>query len=149
MKSSLTFACVLLAVFMAPAQNVFTVRPMVAQTNVTDNTTFTLTNATRTVDVRDFNQVGLHFKFALNDAGTDPCAFNFLYSGDGTNYNTTAPLTVSIAPAGTTAVITNFSLNIGAISQIRLHSITAGNNTADMTNVDVYISVKPNRREYR
>lgn len=114
--------------------------------NVANNTTATSGNGIGTVaTVTRYSEIAVQPVFALTDAGTTACTFNFVSSVDGTNWPATAQFVLTCAPAGTATVSTNKSWDVGAAGYVKVLSITAANNSAAMTNIQVYYSRKPDR----
>ena len=120
---------------------------VVACTNNVPNNSATTANLGDAIDVSDYREVGLQVTFALTGAGTTACTFAFNQSADGTSWCTTAPISLALTPAGTAAVTTNASVRIGALPYIKLHSITAANNSAAMTNIVVKVVTKPGPKD--
>jgi hypothetical protein len=117
----------------------------VGATNNVPNNSTTSANLGSVITATRYGEVAIDIAFALDGSGTTACNFKFLTSVDGTNYNTTAPITITQAPNGTTTVRTNTSISLGAVGYIKLGSITAANNSAAMTNIVVGYSFKPSR----
>jgi len=117
-----------------------------ATNNVPDNST-TTENLGPAINCTRYGEIALDIGFELMGSGPTACTFKFTRSVDGTNYTTTAPIEIAIAPNGTTAVRTNLTVSLGAVGYLKLSSIAAGNNGYAMTNIVVGYAFKPNRRE--
>lgn len=120
--------------------------PGTVTNTVPDNSTTTVLMG-NAITVTRYKEIGVSASFALDAAGTNACTFKFATSLDGTNYQTTAPLLMTLTPAGPTAVHTNCTFQLGAAGYFKMISITCGNNSAAMTNIIVGYSLKPNRRD--
>lgn len=140
----------LLAVGVAQAQVVppTTELTVLSVTNDVPNNSTTTANLGAELDVSQFENVGVLVKYALNGSGTTACTFTFNWSADGTNYNTTSPFAIALAPAGTTAVTTNALWHVGAMRKVKLSGLTAANNSAAMTNITVMFVRKPYPKDY-
>jgi hypothetical protein len=120
---------------------------VVACTNNVPNSGTTTANLGAVIDLTRYKDVGLQMTYKLNGAGTTACTFNWARSADGTNFNTTAPISFAFAPNGTTFVSTNANVTVGALPYIKLLSIVAANNSADMTNITVIAVTKPGPKD--
>ncbi len=120
----------------------------IACTNNVPNNSTTTANMGSAVDCSQYGEVGIQITGKLDGAGTTVCTFNFVKSADGTNYATVSQHPISFTPAGTTTVTTNVSLTVGALPYLKLLSITAANNSANLTNIVVQYVFKPARKEY-
>jgi xanthine dehydrogenase molybdopterin-binding subunit B len=142
---SLMLTTLLLAFALPVAAQQYTVTT-VACTNNVPNTTTTTANLGSAVTLTKYDEAAVQIDYKLNAAGTTACTFNFVTSVDGSTYGTTSAHAVVFAPNGTTLVSTNLNITIGSKGYLKLLSITAANNTADMTNIVVKVSVKPKRQ---
>lgn len=153
LKSSV-LAAASLVLCTLPARAQVTAEPLIAAISCTNNVPDTIAdtvNMGSAVDCSRYQEIGITAKFALTGAGTSACTFKFVVAGDGTNYETTvlAARSLVITPNGTTPVIVNTNLYIGAHKSIKLSGITAGSNSAAMTNIAVIYSLKGLRKEYQ
>lgn len=104
--------------------------------NVTEST---LTG--QEIDMGGYRYLCIQQKFALHAAGTETCTFNWVTSGDGTNYATVAQFPIAQAANGTTAVCTNIVIDMAGRRKAKILSIVCGNTTtADMTNILVTVT---------
>lgn len=157
MRKFTQFASILalaLLAFAGAASAQLTPEPQIASigctNNVPDNYADTV-NMGSAIDCSRYQEVGLTASFKLTGAGTAACLFKFAVAGDGTNYETTvlAARSLSITPNGTTTVIANTNLYMGAHKSIKLVGITSGSNSAAMTNISVIYSLKGLRKEFQ
>jgi hypothetical protein len=103
--------------------------------NYTSSAVFTCTK---------YEDVSIWVQSKIADAGTDNTTVSFAKSVDGTTYETTPSVVVTIANTGTTTVNTITNINVGAAGYLRLSSIVNGD-TGDALTVTNTFAVKPQR----
>jgi hypothetical protein len=154
LSSILALAVLTLAFLASVASAQLTPEPVIGNigctNNVPDNLTDTV-NMGSAIDCSRYQEVGVTIKAALTGSGTTAGAFKFVASADGTNYATVSPalLTMTWTPAGTAVVIQSTNFYVGALSKLKLLSITQGSNSAAMTNIAVIYSLKGLRKEFQ
>jgi len=117
-----------------------TVEVVTCTNKVPDNVTETA-NVGQAIDMGGYRYLCIEQEFALHAAGTEVCTFNWVTSGAGTNYATTAQHAFAQAANGTTKVRTNIVLDMAGKRKAKILSIVCGNTTtADMTNILVTVT---------
>jgi hypothetical protein len=94
--------------------------------------------------VTKYEDVAIHVKTYLAGSGTDNTVVTYQRSADGTTYETTGFLVITIVNTGTTPVNTITNINVGAAGFIRLSTIVNGD-TGDILTVTNTVAFKPQR----
>jgi len=95
------------------------------------------------VAVTKNENVGIQVKTQLTAAGTTGAQFKFAKSTDGTTYETTPSIVLTVANAGTTSVSAVTNVTMDGVGWIRLASMGNGDDDGVLTNTTVIYSTKP------
>jgi hypothetical protein len=105
----------------------------------------TETNPATVVTLTKYEDVTIQVSGKLDDAGTDVTKVKFSRSVDGTTYETTPSMVMSLTHAGTTTTSCISNWNIGAVGYIKCVAISNAAATANLTNLVIKVTTKPAR----
>lgn len=120
--------------------------PFVYTNSVPDN--YTYTNTSPVLDMTRHAELALQFQFRRLETGSvSTVTFPFSLSLDNTNWPATPAFTVTVtSPAHTNLVVTNLTLNTGALGYLRMDGVTVGSSGYLVTNMTILYSPKPYRK---
>lgn len=132
MKKLLVIASIAITAIAAQAQS----RQPATLLNPGNVTTSGTSNYTAAVVVNTADYCGIGISFKLDGAGTDPLLFKFAKSVDGTTFESTPSVTVSVSANGTSTVNAFSSATVQGAWALRLAQIV-GSTNANATNIVV------------
>lgn len=128
-----------------------TVGVVIAQQYATTSTGFTVAasgtsnyTSQAVCTLTKYEDVTIHVRTSLAGSGTDNTVLSYSKSVDGTTYETTPSVVITVANTGTTAVNTITNINVGAAGYLRLTSIVNGDTGDALTVTNTFVT-KPAR----
>lgn len=92
-----------------------------------------------------YSEIGVYCAYQRSGDGTNGVAFPFSGSLHGTN---TSPLFTAYLPAnGTNLVWTNFTVNLQALGYFHFDGPNVASNNNSVSNLQIYLTPKPSRRD--
>jgi hypothetical protein len=111
---------------------------------VAASTTTNTAAGTGVFGVTKYEDVCIWVNSKIADSGTDNTVVNFSKSADGTTYETTPSVVITVANTGTVNVNTITNINVGAAGYLKLVSVVNGDGSGNLTNI-VTVAKKPQR----
>lgn len=94
------------------------------------------------IPVRPYSNVAIQVSFKLSGSGTSNIVASFAKSVDGTTFETTPSVTVTVAASGTTTVSGVSNVALGGVGWLKLVSVTNANTPSTVAELSIKTAVK-------
>jgi len=143
-KLLLTLSAIALVAFLSAPAQAQTATLSTGTNVIAASGTLSPTNAV--ISIQKHLNLGLQASFALSGTGTGNIVLSFAKSLDGTTFETTPSVTLTIAASGTNTVSGLTNVSMGAVPKLKLVSVTNANTPSTVAGLVVKYAIKPGEK---